>query len=343
MQAIICLAHICLEKSCPTALPTLFQTPACLRLGCSYTGTMRFLVTLGLACFTFSGGLAQTPRPLPAKATVELQISLPRTLLLPGEPIEVEVAMRNSSGRTLVFSPNDDWLDMDVYSITSRVGDGARVVQFKPVLVEEAFKLESAKAVRTKVDISTAFHLMRPGRYKLTASAGYTGGGGVRAIAEPVIFHITSGAKLWEQEFGVRVEGEGQTETRKYLLQRLTSEKDLRLYATVTDSTGATIIRQVPLGRAAGNDSPQGKLDRLNYLHVLHHTGPRLFTHTVVSPNGELLRRETYESPAGAPRPGLRVEEDGRVTISSAERVPRSDDLPAFQPAPTPAAPLATP
>lgn len=337
MQAIIYLTHVCLEKSCPKVL----QTPACLRLGCSYTGTMRFLVTLGLACFTFTGGFAQALRPLPAKATVELQINLPRTLLMPGEPIEVEVALRNSSGRTLVFSPNDDWLDMDVFSITSRVGDGTKVVQFKPVLVEEAFKLESAKAVRTKVEISTAFHLMRPGRYKLTASARYTGAN-VRAIAEPVIFHITSGAKLWEQEFGVRLDGEGQTETRKYLLQRLTSEKDLRLYATVTDSTEATIIRQVPLGRAAGNDSPQGKLDRLNYLHVLHHTGPRLFTHTVVSPNGELLRRETYESPGG-PRPGLKVEEDGRVTISSAERVPRPDDLPAFQPAPVPAALLATP
>jgi hypothetical protein len=302
---------------------------------------MRFLVTLGLACFTFAGGFAQTPRPVPPPSTVELQISLQRTVLVPGEPIEVEVALRNSSGRTLVFSPNDDWLDMDVYSITSRVGEGTKVVQFKPVLVEAAFKLESAKAVRTKVDIATAFSLMRPGRYKLVATAGYTGAT-ARAIAEPVFFDITSGAKFWEQEFGVRVEGEGQAETRKYLLQRLTSGKDLRLYATVTDSTEATIIRQVPLGRAAGNDSPQGKLDRLNYLHVLHHTGPRLFTHTVVSPDGELLRRETYESP-GAPRPGLKVEEDGRVTVTSAERVPRADDLPSFQPPPTPAAPLATP
>ena len=303
---------------------------------------MRFLLVLGLACFAVSGASAQAPRAIVGKSTVELQITLLRTLLLPGEPIEVEVALRNSSGRTLVFSPNDDWLDMDIFAITKQVGDGARVTQYKPVLVDQAFKLESAKAVKTRVEISKTFAVMRPGRYKLTASAAYLGAT-TRAVAEPLIFHITSGAKLWEQEFGMpQVEGEAQPETRKYLLQRLTSEKDLRLYATVTDATEGTIFRQVPLGRAAGNDSPQAELDRLNYLHVLHHTGPRLFTHTVVNHHGDLLRRETYEA-LGGPRPGLKKEQDGRVTVSSAERVPRADDLPAFQPAPAPTAPLATP
>ena len=90
----------------------------------------------------------------------------------------------------------------------------------------------------------------------------------------------------------------------------------------------------MPLGRAAGNDSPQAELDRLNYLHVLHHTGPRIFTHTVVSPLGDLLRRETYES-LGRLRPGLKKEEDGRVTVSSAERVLRPDDVPTIQLAPS--------
>ncbi len=297
---------------------------------------MRFLFMLGLAWCGALEAPAQALRAPVGKSPVELQITLARTLLLPGEPIEVEVALRNSSGRTLVFSPNDDWLDMDVFSITTTVGDGTRVVQYGPVPVGEAFKVESAKAVRTRVEIAKTFAVMRPGRYKLTASAGYLGAT-TRAVAEPLIFHITSGAKLWEQEFGMRaVEGEAPPEPRKYLLQRLTSEKDLRLYATVTDVTEGTIFRQVPLGRAAGNDNPQAKLDRLNYLHVLHHTGPRLFTHTVVNPQGDLLRRETYESPGGL-RPGLRLEEDGRVSVSSAVRVPRTNDFPAFQPAPAPA------
>lgn len=303
---------------------------------------MRFLLVLGLACFHALDVSAQVLRPLVAKSAVELQISLPRTLLLPGEPIEVEVALRNSSGRTLIFSPNDDWLDMDVFSITAQVGDGTRVVQYGPTLVNQAFKLESAKAVRTRVDISKTFAVMRPGRYKLTASASYLGAAS-KAVSEPIIFHITSGAKLWEREFGMRaVEGEAQPEVRKYLLQRLTSEKDLRLYATVTDATEGTIFRQVPLGRAAGNDSPQAELDRLNYLHVLHHTGPRIFTHTVVSPLGDLLRRETYES-LGRLRPGLKKEEDGRVTVSSAERVLRPDDVPTIQLAPAPSEALTKP
>ncbi|MBI5802154.1 MAG: hypothetical protein HZA92_15695, partial [Verrucomicrobia bacterium] len=233
------------------------------------------------------------------------------------------------------FSPNDDWLDMDVFSITTRTGEGARVIQHKPVLVNEAFKLESSQAVKTRVEISQTFAVVRPGRYKLTASAAYLGAA-ARAVAEPVIFHITSGAKLWEREFGLgAVEGEAQPETRKYMLQRLTNDKDMRLYATVTDVGEGTIFRQVPLGRAAGNDKPQAELDRLNYLHVLHHTGPRLFTHTVVNHQGELLRREAYESLGGL-RPGLKKDDEGRVTVSGAVRLQGVDDLPVLPAAPAP-------
>lgn len=113
------------------------------------------------------------------------------------------------------------------------------------------------------------------------------------------------------------------------------------------ETMGSPYLMAHGLGTPVGDATtsvklPQAELDRLNYLHVLHHTGPRLFTHTVVNHDGDLLRRETYEA-LGGPRPGLKKEQDGRVTVSSAERVPRADDLPAFQPAPAPTAPLATP
>lgn len=302
---------------------------------------MRFLLALGFATLAAWEVAAQSPRAAAIRPPVELQIKILQTLLLPGEPVEVEVALRNSSGRPLVFSPSEDWLDMDVFSITKLGGDGALVEQYKPVLVNEAFILESARSARTKVDISKTFALLRPGRYKLTASAAYRGAA-ARATAEPVIFQITTGARLWEQEFGTRLaEGEAQPESRKYLLQRLTNLKDMRLYATVTDASEGVIFRQVPLGRASANDNPQAKLDRLNYLHVLHQTDARLFTHTVVDAEGEILRRETFESLG--PRPGLRLEEDGRITVFNGVRQPRPNDLPAVQPASAPAEPLATP
>lgn len=301
---------------------------------------MRFLLALGLA-FTALEAFAQAPRPNADRPLVELQISLAQTLLLPGEPIEVDLALRNLSGRPLVFSPSEDWLDVKVFSVTKQAGDDARVVQYKPVLVNEAFILENTKVAKTRVEISQSFALARPGRYKLAVAAEYRGMT-APATAEPLIFQITVGSKLWEQQFGVRPpDSERATETRKYLLQRLTNLKDLRLYATVTDANEENIIRQVRLGRTAANDNPQAKLDRLSYLHVLHQTDARLFTHTVINPQGDVQRRETFESLG--PRPGLKLDEDGRVSVFNGVRYPRSDDLPAIQPAPAPAEPLATP
>lgn len=300
---------------------------------------MRFPLALGLACLTALEAIAQAPRT--GQGTVELQISLAQTLFLPGEPIEVDVALRNSSGRPLVFTPNDDWLDVNVFSIIKQTGEGGKVAQYKPVLVNEAFILESTKAAKTRVDISRAFALRQPGRYKLTAAAEYRGMT-TPATAEPVIFQITLGSKLWEQEFGLRTTaGEAPPPTRKYLLQKLTTLKELRFYVTVTDASEETILRQVRLGRASASDLPQAKLDRLNYLHVLHQTDARLFTHTVINPDGDLLRRETVESLG--PRPGLKLEEDGRVSVFNGIPRPRPDDLPAVQAAPASVEPFATP
>ncbi|MEN9573197.1 MAG: hypothetical protein RL514_1052 [Verrucomicrobiota bacterium] len=300
---------------------------------------MRFPFVLGLVCFSALAALAQAPRTAPG--AVELQIKIDQTLVLPGEVIVVEIALRNLSGRPLVFTPSDDWLNLNVYSITKQTGEGVRVTQFKPALVNEAFILENAKSIKTRVEISKLFALMQPGRYKLTASAEYRGMA-APAAAEPQIFQITSGARLWEQEFGVRTgEGEGAVEGRKYLVQRLTNLKDQRLYATLMDASDGTILQQIRLGRSSASDNPQAKLDRLSYLHVLHQADSRLFTHTVINPAGDVLRRETFESLG--PRPGLRLDEEGRVGVFNGVRRPRADDLPPMQPAPAVPAPAQPP
>ena len=59
--------------------------------------------------------------------------------------------------------------------------------------------------------------------------------------------------------------------------------------------------------------------------HVLHQTEPRLFAHTVISPRGDILTRESY-MPTG-PRPGLRLDGSGLVSVSGGVREARGDDI----------------
>lgn len=305
----------------------------------AYTATMRYLLALGLACFGALDTSSQAPRT-PLKPPVELQLSSPQTLFLPGEAVELDIAIRNLSGGPLVFSPNDDWLDIGVMSVIKQTGEGVTVERLKPVLVNESFILANSLSAKSRVEISQSFNLTRPGRYKISGSANYRGAK-TPVQAEPIIIQITSGSKLWEQEFGVRIpDSDKPLATRKYMVQRLTNLKDMRLYATVTDAGEENILRQVRLGRAAANDNPVAKLDRLSYLHVLHQADARLFTHTVINPDGDVLRRETVESLG--PRPGLRLEEDGRVVVINGIRQPRPDDLPQTAVS-APREPLATP
>lgn len=274
------------------------------------------------------------------RSPVSLELKLAQDRFLPRETMELEILVRNQSGQPLTLRPEDDWLDVTVTTVLNGQGEGSLVTRLKPVIIAESFTVNNTLSAKAVVDIAPCFELTRPGRFKVFASMKYSGAR-PPFVSQPVIFEVVPGSKIWEQEFGWRAAGAGAVdEVRKYTLQQLTSTQHrLQFYVSVTDSED-NILRQISLGRANAADRPQTRLDRLSNLHVLHQTGPRWFTHTVISPNGEVRIRATYEAsdPTRA-RPGLKTDDDGLVSVTSAVRVARPDDLvPAKLPPPPPAA-----
>jgi hypothetical protein len=61
-------------------------------------------------------------------------------------------------------------------------------------------------------------------------------------------------------------------------------------------------------------DEPHAEVDRDNRLHVLQCSAPSVWAYSVVSPNGKLLKHETYSQIRSAPK--LRRTDDGRVAVS---------------------------
>ena len=324
-------------NACFGCLQYLSESPACLPGFGRYTGTMRFLIMLGMACALAVGAAGQglpLKKPAGPPPALELQTELFQDRFLPGEPVEVEFRLRNLSGQPLTFRPEDDWLDVTVWSLSKATGEGVPVARLKPVRVEEAFTVAHTKAVKTRVDVAPCFNLMRPGRFKLTATLVLPGVRGP-VQAAPLLLEVVPGSKIWEQEFGFRaVDGPAVPELRKYALQKMTTKTSVRLYVGVTDGAEETVFRQVFLGRVANSDQPQRMLDRLSYLHVVHQTGPRTFTHTVVSPAGDVLRRATFDAVDGRSRPMLKPDEEGRVVLVGGVRRPQADDVPAVVAAP---------
>jgi len=270
------------------------------------------------------------------RTPVNLELKLSQDRFLPRETMEIEVLIRNQSGQPITFRPEDEWLDVTVSTVVNVQGEGSLVPRLKPVNIDQSFTINNNLSAKALVDIAPCFDLHRPGRYKVFVSVKYSEAR-PPLVSQAMIFEVVPGSTIWEQQFGWRGTDAGaQQEVRKYSLQQITTtQQRLQFYVGVSDAED-NVLRLTSLGRANAADRPQTRLDRLSHLHVLHQTGPRLFTHTVINPHGEVRIRATYEAtdPTRA-RPGLKTDDDGLVSVSSAVRVPRPDDLlPAKLPPP---------
>lgn len=296
---------------------------------------MRMALFLALICAfgsrTEGQGLPVKPAPR-SVSSLELQTEIFQDRYLPGESIEVEFRLRNLSGEPLTFRPEDEWLDVTVRSIGKNAQEGVLVPRIGPVRINGMFTVPHTVAVKARVDITPGFGVLPPGRYKLDATMLHPSTRSP-SRATSLLLEVVPGSKIWEQEFGFRAVGpESQLELRKYSLQKMTTKSEVRLYVGVTDASEQMVFRQVALGRTANSDHQQARIDRLSYLHVLHQTGPRTFTHTVVNPLGDTLRRMTYDAATSGLRPALKRDEEGRVAVVGGIRRPQANDIPADEP-----------
>jgi hypothetical protein len=94
----------------------------------------------------------------------------------------------------------------------------------------------------------------------------------------------------------------------------------LRLYARITDATEDQTFKVVAVGPMISLSPPQAMLDSQSRLHVLFQSGPRTSTYCIITPSGEVDRRDSVEY--GASRPRLTAAEDGKVEIRGGVPVP---------------------
>jgi hypothetical protein len=233
---------------------------------------------------------------------------------LRGEAIKAGVRITNLSGRTLHFGADDDWL---TFTVQSR--EGGVVARLTDVPVRGEFDVESASRATRKVDLRPYFNLNQTGGYAVVANVRIKAWDQARK-SEPKSFYVMEGAKLWEQDFGVfkAAAGAGATnsapEVRKYSLQQVNHLKDrLRLYLRISDQTGARIFNTVPIGQILSFSHPEPQIDKFSNLHLIYQSWAHVFSYSVFTPDGELLKRETYDYVDTRPR--LQVDGDGFVGV----------------------------
>lgn len=263
--------------------------------------------------------------PLAASAQqIKVEVVLNKDFYLAYEELPVGVKIINYSGQTLRLGAQKDWLKLEVEEQGKQL-----VAQLGEVPVQGEFEVASSTVGTRWINIAPYLAIRKSAGYRVTASVKVDNSDRVYT-GQSKTFQISSGARIWEQEFGLpRAAGEPATpdQARKYALIQSSGTTQAKLYVRVSDATESRVYRTFPLGNMVSFSAPETQLDKSNRLHVLNQFGARSFFYCIVSPDGDLLTHRTYDY--STTRPALRADRDGEVVVSGGVRRATSTDLPA--------------
>lgn len=253
-----------------------------------------------------------------ARAQVNVELVLDEQQFLRGEPVLLRLKISNFSGQAVRLGEDPEWA---AFTVTGEDGRALRAAAAMPPV--KPFTIESAKTVALRVDLAPYFDLQSAGRFAAVARVQFPQLQ-KEFSTEPKKFDIISGVKVWEKDVGVP--GTTPPVVRTYALQQATFFKETRLYARVSEANEADIVRVVALGALPSAGRPEAAVDNSSQLHVLFQAGQKNFTYSIVTPQGDLIIRQTHEITTTRPR--LRAEADGRITVSGGVRKIALSDLP---------------
>ena len=250
---------------------------------------------------------------------VKIEVVADQKTFLPGESLTVGVRVSNLSGQPLRFGLDNDWVAFIVQGAQQK-----SVLRLAEMPVTGAFTAEPTMHTTARFDLAPYYDLSRPGNYTVTAVVRVPELG-TTFSSPPKKFDISRGTDLWEQEFGVPAPPGTAPIIRKYTLVQASDLGQLKLYVRVTEADGR-ILKVHPLSVLVGSSRPEHQLDRQSNLHVLNQSGAKIMIYCVVAPDGELLKRQTYEMVS---RVRLALDLEGKIGVIGGERRVTASDIPA--------------
>jgi hypothetical protein len=251
-----------------------------------------------------------------------VELEFDQETFLPREAMPALVIVYNNSGRTLVFGRDNYWLSFIVEK-----EDGTPVEVRKPLNVKGEFSVPSLSRAKKVVNLAEGFDLGKFGRYNVRAVVQVPGWTDTYVSKEKPI-GIATGVKLWENTFGMPSDNpNARPEMRTFQLLSANHVKQLSLYVRVMGETDADTIALYPIGLLHGFSQPEPQMDRWSNLHVLYQDGARRFRYNLITPDGLLLARQTWEID-GDSRPALKVDSEGHISVGGGVRKVNSTDLP---------------
>jgi hypothetical protein len=242
-------------------------------------------------------------------AQIQVALQIKRRLFVAYEPIVATVSIRNLSGRDLPLADKDGqpWFSFEVLRANGQ--------PVPPIDIEYKLTpliIPPGATVERKVVLNTLYPVQDFGLYRVRASI-YFSPYEQFFQSPPANIEVSEGRTLWQQVVGVPDGKEGAGGNRRYTVLTFRRPSSNYVYVRVEDVETGSVFCTHSIGRLITGVDPEIKLDAQNNLHVLHLTGAKLYQHTEVGLNGELVNQASYL--AVKYRPGLRLSQAGDVAV----------------------------
>lgn len=242
-------------------------------------------------------------------AQLRVDLEFNKSLYVLYEPIIAKVTIENLTGRDILLF-DDDGRRWFTFEMSSRGGTAIppyeTMGELSPLIVKQG------ETATRRINITPLYPVREYGMYRVRANIYFSAL--EQYFSSPYRnFDVSDGQVIWSQEVGVPEPENTQDRRRLYTLLRHETGTSMFLYARIANPDNAMVYGTYPLGRLLVGQRPQTVLDSRNVLHVFHQSAPRLFVHSEVGLNGQLLSRTRYLETNT--RPAIRRSRDGAVFI----------------------------
>jgi hypothetical protein len=240
-----------------------------------------------------------------ADGQIRVDLKFKRLQYIAYEPVIATVTITNLAGRAIELRNDNDqvWYGFEV------TGHEGRTLAPLPHALESPLKIAAGSSVAQRVNLTSRFPIGDRGVYHVRANVFFAD---LKKFfyAPAKVFEVTNARPIWQQTVG----DPGGTGVRTFSLMTNRFPDHTSLYVRVEDKEKNLVYATYSLGRVISFDEPHAEVDRKNQLHVLQCSAPRVWSYSVVSPDGHLLKHATYSQTRSMPR--LRRANDGNVAVS---------------------------
>jgi len=254
----------------------------------------------------------------PVDAQIDIKTSVNHTYYLEGEPIKVTLTITNQSGRSLSLAEDPDWIDAVVTDER-----GQPIPRRSPLYLGAIpVTLPEGSTAAFRFDIAPNYDFPHEGRYRVLPAVQFP------EWPDPVEaeigrIHIVSGVELWKRRIAV-TDSEGETSQREYRVMEINRLDGNHLYLQARLADSERVIGVEYLGKLVAFNEPSATIDPSNNAHILNQFGRISYRYSIVSPDGELLGRQTYKHGPG--RPKLSRNEENLVIVTGGTLSPNNTD-----------------